>query len=195
MSKDVELKVEAYIRKHTKWSNGLVKLIKILDKTELEPSIKWGVPVYHLDNKNVVGITAFKNHFSFWFYQGVFLKDEYSLLVNAQEGKTKAMRHLRFENVEDINVKITSAYIKEAIQNQKDGKVLKSTKSSSTFKMAPELAERLKKNKSLRASFDKLTKYRQKEFSEYISEAKREETKKRRLKKILPLIKEGKPIY
>jgi len=192
---EIDKKIDAYIKKHAKWTPGLLKLKKILDKTELEPSIKWGIPVYHLDNKNVVGMTAFKNHFSFWFYQGVFLKDEHSLLVNAQEGKTKAMRHLRFENVNEVKSKIAAAYIKEAIQNQKEGKVIKPTKSKTSFVMAPELSLRLSKNKSLKAAYDKLTNFRQKEFSEYISSAKREDTKQRRLKKIIPLIKEGKTIY
>ncbi|WP_413512665.1 hypothetical protein [Myroides odoratus] len=37
----------------------------------------------------VVAVGRFKNHFSIWFYKGVFLQDTHSKLINAQEGKTK----------------------------------------------------------------------------------------------------------
>ena len=195
MSKNIESQIENFIKRHEKWESGLRKLYEILSKTELEVSIKWGSPVFYLDNKNVVGLTAFKNHFSLWFYQGVFLKDAHGLLVNAQEGKTKAMRHLRFHDTKEIKSRLVTSYVKEAIQNQKAGKEIKQTKKPSTYVLAPELKHAFSKSKSLKKAFEALSMYRQKEFSEYISSAKREETKQRRLKKIIPLIKEGKTIY
>ena len=52
----------------------------------LEENVKWGTPVYSLNGKNVVGITAFKSYVGLWFFQGIFLKDPFKYLVNAQEG-------------------------------------------------------------------------------------------------------------
>jgi uncharacterized protein YdeI (YjbR/CyaY-like superfamily) len=46
-------------------------------------------------------------------------------------------------------------------------------------------------NKKLKAQFDKLTPGRQREYAEYISTAKQEATKKRRLQKITPMIEKG----
>ena len=192
---DINKRISEYLAKHSQWKEGLDKLRKILDKSELEPAIKWGAPIYHLNNKNVVGLLGFKNHFCLWFYQGVFLKDEKSLLINAQEGKTKAMRHLRFKDSNEVNVRIVTSYVKEAILNQKNGKEIKVVRKSPAFKLAPELKENFVKSKTLKKAFDKLSPAKQKEFSNYISTAKREETKKRRLQKIIPLIKTGKPIY
>ena len=61
---------------------------------------------------------------------------------------------------------------------------------------APEMPELLaaifKKNKALTAAFEKLSPGKQKEYIEYISSAKREETKKERLDKITPIILAGK---
>ncbi|MCK5210721.1 MAG: YdeI/OmpD-associated family protein [Cyclobacteriaceae bacterium] len=49
---------------------------------------------------------------------------------------------------------------------------------------------KFKTDQELRSCFDDLSLSRQREFTEYISEAKREETKLKRLEKIIPMIKE-----
>ena len=97
---------------------------KLALKTELLETYKWGVPVYTIDNKNVLGILAFKHHFGIWFYNGAYLKDPKKVLENAQEGKTKAMRHWRFTSITDIDKAAVLTYYHEAIANQKKGLVL-----------------------------------------------------------------------
>ena len=67
---------EEFIAKHPQWRALLTELRDILRSTGLEETIKWGVPVYTLDGKNVVGLTAFKHHAALWFHQGALLKDE-----------------------------------------------------------------------------------------------------------------------
>jgi uncharacterized protein YdeI (YjbR/CyaY-like superfamily) len=54
----------------------------LLVATELEETIKWGIPVYTIKNKNVVGLSAFKDYFGRWFYQGTFLEDPAQVLIN-----------------------------------------------------------------------------------------------------------------
>ena len=36
-------------------------------------------------------LARLRTYFGAWFYQGVFLKDKHDKLINAQEGKTKAL--------------------------------------------------------------------------------------------------------
>jgi len=48
---------------------------------------------------------GFKNYFTIWFYNGVFLKDKYKLLVTASEGKTKSLRQWRFTSMDEIDEK------------------------------------------------------------------------------------------
>ena len=55
----------------------------------------------------------------------MFLKGEHDLLTNAQEGKTKALRQMRFNDASEINQDLVLAYVKEAIANQKAGKEIK----------------------------------------------------------------------
>jgi len=76
--------------KNNNWSVELELLKEIIDQSELVETTKWGGPVYVLNGKNVLGISGFKTYFGIWFYNGVFLKDEYNVLVNAQKGVTKS---------------------------------------------------------------------------------------------------------
>ncbi|EPR74415.1 DUF1801 domain-containing protein [Winogradskyella psychrotolerans RS-3] len=67
--------VEEYIEVNQHFSDALSILRRIMNTTELEETIKWSMPTYCLNGKNVLGIGAFKNHFCIWFHQGIFLKD------------------------------------------------------------------------------------------------------------------------
>lgn len=121
-------KIEEYLLTKKEWNTELTLIRKVLNDSELIEDYKWGVPVYTLNGKNVVGVAAWKNYAGLWFFNGVFLKDEHKLLINAQEDKTKGLRQLRFTSVDEINVDILKQYIEEAIQNQKDRLELKATR-------------------------------------------------------------------
>ncbi len=183
--------VEEYIETHDKYSDALTILRNIINSTQLNESIKWSAPVYDLNGKNVVGLGAFKNHFGIWFFNGVFLKDEHKLLVNAQEGKTKALRQMRFESIKDINKNAVLAYVKEAIDNQKAGKEIKPDRSKKETVIPQELKAVLNKNAALHKSFNVLSPSKQREYCDHIASAKRETTKHSRLEKIKPMIIQG----
>ncbi len=84
--------VDAYINQSAQWHDELKLLRRILRWTSLKEEIKWGAPCYTHNGKNVVGVGAFKSYFGLWFHQGALLKDDNNVLINAQEGKTKALR-------------------------------------------------------------------------------------------------------
>ena len=185
--------VEGYLAKRNEQdAQQLAALRSILQRTELEEGVKWGIPVYMIKGKNVVGIAAFKAYVGLWFYNGVFLKDEAQKLINAQEEVTKALRQWRFTSLEEIqeNQDLIHAYILEAIENQKAGKVLKPQKAK--LEIPALLENALQENATLKSSFNALTPYKQKEYAEHISSAKREATQQSRLEKVIPMILEGK---
>jgi uncharacterized protein YdeI (YjbR/CyaY-like superfamily) len=172
--------------KNNSWLEELEFLKSIIVKSELEETTKWGGIVYVLNGKNVIGIGGFKNYFAIWFFNGVLLEDKKKLLVNAQEGVTKALRQWRFKSKEEVNEGDVLNYIKEAIENEKRGKT------SKPEKKMPILSEFFQKeliaNPELAAAFQKFSAYKQYEFMEYIESAKREETKRSRIDKIIPMI-------
>ena len=117
--------VDQYIQDQPQWSEALTKLRKILLDQGLEETIKWGGPTYMFEQKNLIALGGYKAFVSLWFYQGALLKDEKNLLVNAQEGVTKAQRQLRFTHVDEIDPDLVKSYTLETIANQKAGKEIK----------------------------------------------------------------------
>lgn len=190
--------VQDYLTEHEQWQEVLVALTDIIHSTELVETIKWGMPTYMINKKNVITLGAFKNHVSLWFVQGVFLEDPYKKLINAQEGKTKAMRHWRFTKIEDVEEAIVKAYIEEAIQNQKEGKELKSSTSPKGKKpllIPPLLQTVFDENKEVKERFDLLKLTQKRNLCNFIDQAKQQKTKERRIERIIPLILAGKGIY
>ena len=183
-------KIEAYYAKEQPFKDGIGLLRELALKTEFIETYKWGIPVYTKDNKNVLGILAFKHHFGIWFYNGVFLKDPKKVLENAQEGKTKAMRHWKFSTKEDIDEAAVLSYFHEAISNQKKGLTLAPEKNKPIL-MPPLLKKALNNNQALKLNYESLTPYKQREYCEYISEAKQEKTKESRLEKCISHLEKG----
>jgi len=175
--------------KANKWEEELLFLKSIIDKTELVETVKWGGPVYVFNKKNVVGIGGFKEYFTIWFFNGVFLKDEKKKLINAQEDKTKSLRQWRFTSKEEVNETEVLAYILEAIENERQGKIIKPSKKET---IVSELLEKeMSQNKVLAEAFQKFSPYKQYEFLEYIETAKQEKTKLSRIEKVIPMILEN----
>jgi uncharacterized protein YdeI (YjbR/CyaY-like superfamily) len=172
--------------KVNKWEEELLFLKSIIDKTELVETIKWGAPIYVYNKRNVIGIGGFKDYFAIWFLNGVFLKDEKKKLINAQEDKTKSLRQWRFTSKDEVNEKEVLEYILEAIENEKQGKILKPTKKEAI--VSELLQKEMDLNPALAAAFQKFTPYKQYEFLEYIESAKQEKTKITRIEKVIPMI-------
>lgn len=172
------------------WQKELALIASILNKAPLQKSIKWGAEVYTYNGRNVVSYGGFKNYFTIWFYNGVFLKDDYNVLVNAQAGKTKSLRQWRFTSINEVDEKKISAYINEAIEIEKKGLKVQPEKFSPALP-PPLLENEFKKNKMLHAAFNRLTPGKQKEYIVYLTEAKQDATKVKRLEKIKPMILQG----
>ncbi len=182
--------VDQFIAATKAWRKELTELRSILRSTPLEETVKWGAPVYTCDGKNVAGIGAFKSYFGLWFFQGALLADRKKVLINAQEGKTKALRQLRFQSIDEIDRKLIRAYVKEAVGLVKQGIEIKPSRNKPVTVPA-ELQAAFRKKGKARKSFEKMTLGKRREYAEYIASAKREETRQKRIDKILPMIESG----
>jgi len=182
--------VDQNIQSHPRWLEILLDLRELLNATVLTDTIKWGGPVYTLDGKNLLGIGAFKNHSALWFFQGALLQVNTNLLINAQEGKTKALRQIRFEAGSKIDKQELLKYIEETISLHKQGKKIKPDLKKGIL-IPSELSEFFEANSELKKAFSNLTPGKQRAYADYITKAKREETKQKRIEKIIPMIKVG----
>ncbi len=182
--------VDEYVRNSPYWQDELVVLRRILQSTPLAEDVKWGGPCYTWQGRNVVGLGAFKSYFGLWFHQGALLEDAANVLINAQEGKTKAQRQWRMQSAADIKPAIIKRYIREAIGLVDAGKEIRADRSKPVEVPKP-LQMALQRDKTASAAFRSLTKGRQREYADYIAGAKRADTVERRLEKILPMITAG----
>lgn len=186
--------VEQYLEKHADWEPQIRELRELLLDVGLQETIKWGAPAYTLAGKNVIGIAAFKNHCALWFHQGAFLKENNALLHDPGKDGAKAMRQIRFGKGQEIKPELLRDYVLEAMQNQREGKVIKPTRGK-PLEVPAELVAVLKDDPALKRSFEDLTPGKQREYADYISQARKEPTRLRRLEKIRPMIKDGQGLH
>ena len=182
--------VDDYVASRVVWKDEIRRLREILQTTALTEEVKWGGPCYTYEGKNVVGIGGFKSYFGLWFHQGVLLEDRKKMLINAQEGTTKALRQWRMHSAKEIKPAAIRAYIAEAIQLVKDGKSTGPQKNKPIV-VPPELKKALAKDAKARKGFDGLRPGLQREYTDHVASARRDDTKANRVKKILPMIAAG----
>jgi uncharacterized protein YdeI (YjbR/CyaY-like superfamily) len=176
--------VDYYLKQKERWTPELTKLREILLSTSLEESVKWGMPSYSAYGQNIVGLGAFANHFCLWFHQGALLADKENVLMNAQEGKTKAMRQWRMTRAQDIKPALLKRYLKEAMKLAEAGEAIKPARGTPVAVPAP-LKTALAQNKAAAAAFKSLTPGKRREYADYVKDAKRDDTKLRRIEKIV----------
>jgi uncharacterized protein YdeI (YjbR/CyaY-like superfamily) len=183
-----EMSIQSYFDKHELHAELLQKLRNIVINYPFEETIKWGMPTYVLDHKNLMGIGAFKNHVAVWFFQGALLADTQKLLLNVQEGKTKSMRQIHYQKTDDVSETALKMYIEQTIENHKKGIRIKVDRKSKVVELPEILIQSLEQDKRLSDHFARLSHGAQREYAEYICSAKKEKTKSGRLNKIIPMI-------
>lgn len=179
-----------YVESAECWRQELRTLRKILRGESLTEEMKWGMPCYSASGQNVVALVGFKTYFGLWFFQGALLDDDLGVLINAQSGKTKAQRQWRMTAKEDIKPAAIRRYVRDALALTEGGASVKPTKRSSV-RPPPELEAVFSNHPETRAAYRALRPAQRREFVTYIREAKRSETKQRRVEKIVPMILAG----
>ncbi|WP_109477308.1 DUF1801 domain-containing protein [Paraburkholderia sp. C35] len=185
-------KVDAYISKLEKWREETEKLRAIVLDCPVTEELKWGVPCYTVDDKNVVLIHSFKDYCALLFTKGALLKDPKGILIQQTENVQSA-RQVRFTSLQEI-VKLQATlktYIRAAIEVEKAGLKVQ-RKSTEDFEVAEEFQAKLDKLPKLKKAFEALTPGRQRAYLLHFSSAKQSKTRESRIEKCMPLIFEGK---
>ena len=127
----------------------------------------------------VCGLWGFEKHVSFVFYRGSEMSDKHKLFNNGFDNAHNRM--IKFTSIDQLNEKKLIAYVKEAV------KLNKSTEKKSAPKeieIPVELKNWLSKNKNAKKFFEGLNYTTRKEIIHLLTQAKQEETRKRRFEKI-----------
>lgn len=181
--------VSDYFKAKKNWSKSLLLLREIILNAPVQECLKWSAPAYTYQGKNIIGLAAFKGYVGLWFHQGVFLKDAGNVLINANESNTKGLRQWRFSSVDEIEKQADQIlkYVLEAVENQKAGKKIKIARTK-VLVIPKALETTLAENESMHKAYYLFSTAKQIEFANYISEAKQEKTKLKRIEKLIPMI-------
>jgi uncharacterized protein YdeI (YjbR/CyaY-like superfamily) len=184
-------KVDFFFIKAKKWQAEFEKLRMIILDCQLTEELKWGVPCYTFEKKNIVLIHGFKEYCAILFVKGALLKDAKGVLIQQTENVQSA-RQIRFTNVREI-VKlepILKSYIKEAIEVEKAGLKV-DYKKTSEFSIPKEFRSKLDENLALKEAFYALTPGRQRAYIFYFSQPKLSKTREARVEKYIDVILDG----
>lgn len=185
-------KVDFFFNRAKKWQEEFEKLRMIVLDCGLTEELKWGVPCYTYEKRNIVLIHGFKEYCALLFFKGVLLKDAKGILIQ-QTKHVQAARQIRFTNVREI-VKlkpILKAYIYEAIEVEKAGLKV-NFKKTTDFIIPEEFQNKLREIPALKTAFYALTPGRQRAYIFYFSQPKRSKTRESRVENCTPQILMGK---
>lgn len=171
------------------WIDELKLLRQIVLETGLKEELKWGVPVYTKNGKNIVTVSALKEFACIGFFKGVLLTDSQKILH--QQGNVQSDRIVKFNRVEDIQalIKELKSYIEEAIEIEESGKKV-------VFKKNPEpipeeLLQAFEEDQALKMAFYSLTPGRQRGYIIHFSQPKQSQTRIGRIEKYKQQILSG----
>jgi uncharacterized protein YdeI (YjbR/CyaY-like superfamily) len=186
-------RIDAYIAKSADFAKPILKhLRKVVHAgcPEVVETIKWSRP--HFDFKGVMcGMAAFKEHCAFGFWNADLILDPRK---NVEKGALGSFGCIRWLN--DLPSERTLIdYVKKAAALNEAG--VKATwrterKKRKPLPMPADFTAALKKNAKARKTFENFSPSHRREYIEWITEAKREETRKERLVKSIKWLAEGK---
>jgi uncharacterized protein YdeI (YjbR/CyaY-like superfamily) len=168
----------------------LQHLRQIMLETDLTEEVKWGVPVYTHQGKNVVIIGALKDCVTFGFFKGVLLSDPKKILEQ-QGPSVQSARIIRFTSVDQvINLSDTiKEYVKEAVAIEESGAKVEFKKDLEP--VPDELNEIFEELPALKDAFYALSPGKQRGYIIHFSQPKQPQSRISRIEKCIDKIMNG----
>ena len=184
-------RVDAYIDKSADFAKPILTHVRQLIHEvcpDVKETLKWSMPAF--EYKGILcGMAAFKEHatFGFWKHSLLGLGDRAEATAMGSFGKLRSLKDLP----SDAKVK---KLIKEAMRLNDEGiKIEKKVPKEKKELVVPAiLLEALAKNAKASETFDRLSYSHKKEYVEWITEAKTDATRDKRLATTIEWLTEGK---
>ncbi len=199
-----DARVDAYIAKAQPFAQEiLVHLRRLMHKAcpEAEETMKWSMPFFMLHGVILGNMAAFKQHCSLGLWG-----PEMAAILGTQddgtEGDKKAPGMGKFGKITSLkdlpSDKVLMGYFQQAagfiVRGERTLSLVRPAKKQTkpAQEIPPELAAALRKNKVAATTFAGFSPSCQREYTEWISEAKRSETKEKRVAQAIEWMAEGK---
>ena len=181
-------KIDAYIAKAAPFAQPILAHLRALVHDtipDLDEALKWGMPHFLYKGKNLAGMAAFKAHAAFMIHGDGRQGD-----AMGQFGKLTRLEDLPGDNV----LKAKLVEFKERID--RDGTARKPKAAPRTAKpelpIPPEFAAALAVHPKAKAALEAFAPSHRREYVEWITEARREETRDKRIAQAIEWLAEGK---
>ncbi|MBK8290976.1 MAG: YdeI/OmpD-associated family protein [Flammeovirgaceae bacterium] len=187
-------RIDSYILKSADFAIPILTHLRELVHVacpDVEETLKWSFPNFEYKGM-MCHMAGFKNHCSFGFFKASLMKDK-TLVKNAKS--ESGMGHLgAIKSLKDLpSDKVLIQYIKEAAKLNAEGiKVEKKKPVIKKLIIPPYFIKALKSNKAALNTFEAFSYSNQKEYIEWITEAKTEVTRDKRMDTALEWMAEGK---
>lgn len=187
-------RIDAYIANAAEFAKPILKhLRKVVHAgcPDVVETLKWSMP--HFDHKGVMcGMAAFKQHCAFGFWKADLILDRAQIAEKSGMGSFGTIRSLA-----DLpGEKTLIGYVKKAAALNEAGVKAPARpqpkKRKPPLPTPPDFTAALKKNAKARKTFENFSPSHRREYIEWVTEAKREETRKERLAKSVKWLAEGK---
>lgn len=188
-------KVDAYIAKAAPFAQPILNTIRervLASGVELEETLKWNSPSWTHQGKLLCGMAAFKAHCVFGFWH----KDMQAEVAAAGKGKV-GVGGIHRECLVDVKEVPSATAMKKLMKKAaelalSDKPAMKRSGPKPEAELPDDLRRALARNKAAAAQFKAFTPGKRREYIEWITSAKREETRLARLEQALEWIAEGK---
>jgi uncharacterized protein YdeI (YjbR/CyaY-like superfamily) len=191
-----EKSVDEYISKSKDFAKPILKHIRGLVHKGcpgVEEKMKWSFPTFNYKGSILCNMAAFKQHATFGFWKVSLLRSK-GVLPEADES---AMGQFgKITKISDLpSDKVILTIIKEAVKLTDAGiKISRKKKAEKKELVVPDyFAKALDKNKKAKKNFDNFSPSHKREYIEWITEAKTEETRNKRINTSIEWMSEGKP--
>jgi uncharacterized protein YdeI (YjbR/CyaY-like superfamily) len=176
--------------KVNQWREELEALRSIVLSCGLTEELKWGVPCYTSDNKNIAMVSAFKEHCCLSFFKGALLNDPRDILVKPGES-SQAARYVKFTSLQQVMEmeEVLKTYILSAVEIEKSGQKVAFVKNPEP--VPEELVSKFEEYPELKHAFDALTPGRQRGYIIYFSQPKQRQSRLNRIEKCMQKILKG----
>ncbi len=191
-----DARIDLYISKSAEFAKPILLHLRELIHTacpDVQETIKWGFASFDYKGP-MCSMASFKQHCAFGFWKASLMKDK-ALLANAKS--ESAMGHYgKITLLKDLpSDKKIIAHIKEAMMLNEKGIKLPPRKVTTPKKeiVVPDyFLKQLMKNKKAFTTFENFSPSHKREYVEWITEAKTDETKSRRVETAIEWMSEGK---
>ena len=183
-------KISAYIEKANDEQKEILNRLRaflLQEEFEITEDWKWGAPNYNSKGM-ICWLAYFKNHVGVNFFKGSLIEDLHGMYDEAC--MDKGNRQIKFRSVTDVDEIKLKHYLYEAIKLNKEGTKVLAKKIITDIPV--DLALEFKSNPKAKEFFESLTDSYKRDYLEWITTAKQEKTRLKRLATTIEWLNEGK---